>query len=242
MVRPGAYPLTVQNPGGARPLHAAIAISISSCPQLWQRPHTATLAGGDDKIRDINHVLTAVIHDSTMGLTAEQYAQLAAAHEKAAGDHLIPLEQKTAFARKANWFRILARLQKRTSRRHVKPRCPQSSRAKQEPPWFCVQASPHLCKLRSGARFSLMTAFPLASLSFGHRASVSPCRAAALRLSNGLKSNLWDHPEGQMKFVVATLSLLVLLALSGSVVAMVAGISGFLPKELSAPKEASASK
>ena len=85
-------------------------ISISSCPQLWQRPHTATLAGGDDKIRDINHVLTAVIHDSTMGLTAEQYAQLAAAHEKAAGDHLIPLEQKTALARKANWFRILARL------------------------------------------------------------------------------------------------------------------------------------
>ena len=40
-----------------------------------------------------------------------------------------------------------------------------------------------------------------------------------------------------MKFVVATLSLLVVLALSGSVVAFVAGLSGYLPKiETSAPK------
>ena len=60
-------------------------------------------------LTDINHVLTAVIHDSAMALTAEQHAQLASAYEKAAGDCLISPEQQTAFARKANWFRILAR-------------------------------------------------------------------------------------------------------------------------------------
>jgi hypothetical protein len=42
-----------------------------------------------------------------------------------------------------------------------------------------------------------------------------------------------------MKLVVATLSFLVLLALSGSIIALVGGRSGFLPKEFS-PKEFSA--
>jgi hypothetical protein len=54
--------------------------------------------------------------------------------------------------------------------------------------------------------------------------------AAALRLSNGLTANLWDHSEArQMKFIIATFSLLVLLALSGSMVALLVGVSGYLP-------------
>jgi hypothetical protein len=65
---------------------------------------------------DINHVLTAPVHDLAMALTAEQHAQLASACDKAAGDCLIPLEQQTAFARKANWYRILARLAEKNKR------------------------------------------------------------------------------------------------------------------------------
>ena len=54
--------------------------------------------------------------------------------------------------------------------------------------------------------------------------------AVALRLGNGLTANLWDHSEArQMKFFIATFSLLVLLALSGSMVALLVGVSGYLP-------------
>jgi hypothetical protein len=51
-----------------------------------------------------------------MALTAEQHVRLASAYDKAAGDCLVPLEQQTAFARKANWFRILARLAEKSER------------------------------------------------------------------------------------------------------------------------------
>jgi hypothetical protein len=51
-----------------------------------------------------------------MALTAEQHAQLASAYDKAAGDCLIPPEQQTAFARKANWYRVLARLSEKNER------------------------------------------------------------------------------------------------------------------------------
>jgi hypothetical protein len=51
---------------------------------------------------DINHVFIALVHGLAMALTAEQHAQLASAYDKAAGDCLIPPEQQTAFARKAN--------------------------------------------------------------------------------------------------------------------------------------------
>ena len=60
--------------------------------------------------------------------------------------------------------------------------------------------------------------------------AASLCWAAALQLSNGLTVNLWDHSEArQMKFFIATFSLLVLLALSGSMVALLVGVSGYLP-------------
>jgi hypothetical protein len=45
-----------------------------------------------------------------MALTPEQHAELASAYESAASDRLIPPEQRVAFARKAELFRLLAKL------------------------------------------------------------------------------------------------------------------------------------
>ena len=45
-----------------------------------------------------------------MALTPEQHAQIAAVYDKCAADHMVPPPQRTAFARKADWFRMLARL------------------------------------------------------------------------------------------------------------------------------------
>lgn len=43
-----------------------------------------------------------------MALTAEQHSQIATVYEKAAADRMVPPQQRAAFARKANWFRMLA--------------------------------------------------------------------------------------------------------------------------------------
>jgi hypothetical protein len=40
-----------------------------------------------------------------MALTADQHSQIASVYEKAAADHMVPLQQRQAFARKASWFR-----------------------------------------------------------------------------------------------------------------------------------------
>jgi hypothetical protein len=45
-----------------------------------------------------------------MTLTAEQHSQIATAYEKAAADTMVPPSQRAAFARKADWFRMLARI------------------------------------------------------------------------------------------------------------------------------------
>ena len=45
-----------------------------------------------------------------MAFTAEQHSQLATAYEQAAADRMVPPQQQAAFARKAHWFRVLARL------------------------------------------------------------------------------------------------------------------------------------
>jgi hypothetical protein len=45
-----------------------------------------------------------------MALTPEQHLELASAYESAANDSLIPPEQRAAFARKAELFRLLAKL------------------------------------------------------------------------------------------------------------------------------------
>jgi hypothetical protein len=45
-----------------------------------------------------------------MVLTAEQHSQIAAVYDKAAADEMVPPPQRAAFARKADWFRMLARI------------------------------------------------------------------------------------------------------------------------------------
>src|SRR6185437_4114496 len=45
-----------------------------------------------------------------MALTPEQHAEIASAYESAAGDSFISAEQRAAFARKAELFRLLAKL------------------------------------------------------------------------------------------------------------------------------------
>jgi len=45
-----------------------------------------------------------------MALTAEQHSQIATVYDKAAGDEMVPPPQRAAFARKAEWFRMLARI------------------------------------------------------------------------------------------------------------------------------------
>jgi len=45
-----------------------------------------------------------------MVLTVEQRLQIAMVYEKAAADTMVPPQQRAAFARKADWFRMLARI------------------------------------------------------------------------------------------------------------------------------------
>jgi hypothetical protein len=49
-----------------------------------------------------------------MSLKAEQHSQIAAAYEKAAAD--VPAKTRAAFARKADWFRLLARVGEKRER------------------------------------------------------------------------------------------------------------------------------
>jgi hypothetical protein len=45
-----------------------------------------------------------------MSLKSEQHSQIATAYEKAAADPMMPAPQRKAFARKAEWFRLLAQI------------------------------------------------------------------------------------------------------------------------------------
>ena len=45
-----------------------------------------------------------------MVLKAEQHSQIAATYERAAADKSLPAQARSAFARKADWFRLLARV------------------------------------------------------------------------------------------------------------------------------------
>jgi len=51
-----------------------------------------------------------------MSLKAEQHSQIAAAYEKAAADGSLPAETRAAFARKADWFRLLTRVGEKRER------------------------------------------------------------------------------------------------------------------------------
>ena len=45
-----------------------------------------------------------------MAFTPEQYRRIAETYEFAAADHTLPPAQRTAFAHKADWYRMLSRL------------------------------------------------------------------------------------------------------------------------------------
>jgi hypothetical protein len=49
-------------------------------------------------------------HPAPISLRAEQHYLIAAAYEKAAADLSLPGRTRAAFARKADWFRLLARV------------------------------------------------------------------------------------------------------------------------------------
>ena len=50
------------------------------------------------------------LHPTRMSLSAEQHSLIAAAYDSAALDVSLPAHARTAFARKADWFRLLARV------------------------------------------------------------------------------------------------------------------------------------
>ena len=47
---------------------------------------------------------------AVMVLTPEQHSKIAAVYDKCAADYMVPAPQRAAFARKAEMFRMLARL------------------------------------------------------------------------------------------------------------------------------------
>ena len=49
-------------------------------------------------------------HSDGMVLTAEQHSKIAHVYEQAAADMRTPPQHRAAFARKANWMRMLARI------------------------------------------------------------------------------------------------------------------------------------
>jgi hypothetical protein len=64
-----------------------------------------------------------------MAFTAEQHSQLATAYEQAAADRMVPPQQRAAFAQKAHWFRVLARLaEKNEQAGNIKTKSPASGR------------------------------------------------------------------------------------------------------------------
>jgi hypothetical protein len=63
-----------------------------------------------------------------MVLNPEQHLQIAAAYEKAAADYMVPPQHRKAFARKAELFRMLARLGAKATPLNVAPACPTPAR------------------------------------------------------------------------------------------------------------------
>jgi hypothetical protein len=86
----------------------------------------------------MNHVsisTTLSQRHARMPLKAEQHSHIAAAYDKAAFDISLPAHTRAAFARKADWFRLLARVVEKKERAtpHA-PRKPQE--APPDPFWF----------------------------------------------------------------------------------------------------------
>ena len=67
-----------------------------------------------------------------MSLKPEQHSQIAAAYEKAAADNTLPAQTRAAFARKADWFRLLSRVVEKREREALI--ASEAKRKAQEPP------------------------------------------------------------------------------------------------------------
>ena len=59
---------------------------------------------------DYERLIVAVHHGRDGPHIREQHSQIAAVYDKCAADYMVPAPQRAAFARKAETFRILARL------------------------------------------------------------------------------------------------------------------------------------
>src|SRR5215472_1208661 len=68
----------------------------------------------------------ATAHPARMSLSAEQHSLIAAAYDSAAFDVSLPAHTRAAFGRKADWFRLLAALEKRKSERHSRNKKPRN--------------------------------------------------------------------------------------------------------------------
>ena len=87
-----------------------------------------------------------------MSLKAEQHSQIAAAYEKAAADGSLPAETRAAFARKADWFRLLTRVGEKRERLAVIAR--EAKRKAHEPPPNPFFAPAKQRRWRFAARFT----------------------------------------------------------------------------------------
>src|SRR5262249_39632559 len=56
------------------------------------------------------------LHPTRMSLSAEQHSLIAAAYDSAAFDVSLPAHTRAAFAKKADWFRLLARVGEKKER------------------------------------------------------------------------------------------------------------------------------
>jgi hypothetical protein len=77
-------------------------------------------------------------HARRMPLKAEHHSQIAAVYEKAAADESLPAQPRAAFARKADWFHLLASVGEKRERatrigREAEKRAADSS---PDPFWF----------------------------------------------------------------------------------------------------------
>ena len=72
-----------------------------------------------------------------MPLKAEQHSHIAAAYDKAAFDISLPAHTRAAFARKADWFRLLASVAEKRERATLSPDAARRAHeALSDPFWF----------------------------------------------------------------------------------------------------------
>jgi hypothetical protein len=88
----------VERRGGLRPIYYAFASKVGSL---------ATFAS---MCAWFSGPLIRVPHYSVMVFTPAQYRRIAETYESAAADHTLSPAQRSAFAHKADWYRLLSRL------------------------------------------------------------------------------------------------------------------------------------